>query len=272
MIINIEDDFDLQRIADSGQCFRWKALPSGEYRILNGADCLYIKSRGDTCYDVSCDAAEWEDRWHEYFDFDLNYSSIRAGINPCEDSFLWRASQEEKGIRILRQDPWEMLITFIISQNKNIPAIRQSVELLCERHGERKIDCRGCAYYAFPSPTQIAALDEHNLKECRLGYRWSYVHGAAVAVCDGSLNLKTLQDADEETVVQTLMSLKGVGIKVANCVSLFGLHHINAFPQDVWVKRIVKTEYPQGYPFEHYSPYNGIYQQYMFAHYRHRLG
>ena len=144
MIINIEDDFDLQRIADSGQCFRWKALPSGEYRILNGADCLYIKSRGDTCYDVSCDAAEWEDRWHEYFDFDLNYSSIRAGINPCEDSFLWRASQEEKGIRILRQDPWEMLITFIISQNKNIPAIRQSVELLCERHGERKIDCRGC--------------------------------------------------------------------------------------------------------------------------------
>ena len=272
MTIHIEDDFDLQRIADSGQCFRWKALPSGEYRILNGSDCLYIRSLGDARYDVSCDAAEWEARWRPYFDLDLNYSSVRTGIDPDGDPFLWRASQEEKGIRILRQDPWETMITFIISQNKNIPAIRRSVELLCERCGERMIDCRGRVYDAFPSPAQLAALEEPDLKECRLGYRWSYVQGAAAAVCNGSLNMKALQAADEETAVQALMSLKGVGIKVASCVSLFGLHHINAFPQDVWVKRIVKAEYPQGYPFEQYSPYNGIYQQYMFAYYRHRSG
>ena len=178
--------------------------------------------------------------------------------------------EHEKGIRILRQDPWEMLITFLISQNKNIPAIRRSVELLAESCGRKLSDINGREYYGFPDPSAVAALSEKELSDCKLGYRCKYIHAAAEAVLDGMINLEELQDADETTAISTLTGLYGVGVKVANCVSLFGLHHINAFPIDVWMKRILSEQYPEGYPFDRYSPYNGIYQQYMFAWYRHR--
>lgn len=268
MNMEIEDDFDLQRIADSGQCFRWEALSDGAYRILNGTYCIYVESLSNKEYFFSCGDDEFNTVWRDYFDFSENYAGIRGRINPKEDPFLWRASQREQGIRILRQDPWEMLITFIISQNKNIPAIRRSVEMLCECCGERKLDCREQVYHAFPKPVSLAALGERKLKACGLGYRWSYVHEAAEAVAAGDLNLESLCNASEDTSIHTLMELKGVGIKVASCVSLFGLHHLDAFPQDVWMKRVIENEYPKGYPYERYSPYNGVYQQYMFAYYR----
>jgi N-glycosylase/DNA lyase len=161
-----------------------------------------------------------------------------------------------------------MLITFIISQNKNIPGIRRCVEALAQSCGSKKYDSRGLSYYAFPTPQQVASLSEEALAECRLGYRCKYVKAAAEAVLSGSLNLEELTEADEKNAMKSLTALYGVGVKVANCVSLFGLHHVDAFPIDVWVKRILAQEYPGGYPYQQYSPYNGIYQQYMFAYYR----
>ena len=101
-----------------------------------------------------------------------------------------------------------------------------------------------------------------------LGYRTKYVKAAAEAVKNKEIDLMALKTSDYETAMEELKKLYGVGEKVANCVALFGLHHINAFPKDVWIKRVLETEYPKGYPFEDYSPYNGIYQQYMFAYYR----
>ena len=163
-----------------------------------------------------------------------------------------------------------MLISFIISQNKNIPAICRSVELLAETCGEKRTDRRGIAYYAFPDQEAVAALSEEELKGCKLGYRWKYVRAAAEAVVEGRIDLDELAGMKEDRTIAELTGIFGVGIKVANCVSLFGLHHVDAFPIDVWVKRILETEYPDGYPYEKYSPYNGIYQQYMFAWYRHR--
>jgi N-glycosylase/DNA lyase len=144
------------------------------------------------------------------------------------------------------------------------------VELLAEKCGEKREDSRGEVYYAFPTPDAVAALSEEELKLCRLGYRCRYVHAAALSVLRGEISLDPLREADEETTLAALTELLGVGVKVANCVSLFGLHHLNAFPRDVWVNRVLAREYPKGYPFEAYSPYNGIYQQYMFAWYRHR--
>ena len=272
MIIQITDDFDLERIAESGQCFRWERLQPGSYRILNKEFCLYAEDHGNQQFFLSCGEMEFDSVWRDYFDLGENYTAIRNRIAPERDPFLSSAAEQEKGIRILRQDPWEMLITFIISQNKNIPAIRRSVELLSEMSGEEKADCRGLRYYAFPTPQAIVALDEEDLKACRLGYRCRYVHEAADAVLDGRLDLNALAHADEEETIRALTVLPGVGIKVANCISLFGLHHINAFPQDVWIKRILQNEYPQGYPFDAYAPYNGVYQQYMFAYYRKNNG
>ena len=112
-------------------------------------------------------------------------------------------------------------------------------------------------------------LTEKELSDCRLGYRCKYVHAAARAVEDGKIDLNSLREADDAAATDALTGLFGVGIKVASCVSLFGLHHIDSFPIDVWMKRILAEQYPEGYPFDRYSPYNGIYQQYMFAFYRH---
>ncbi len=269
MILRISDDFEPDRIAESGQCFRWTKTDDSTYRIIAGKSCLYITASGNGCYDLDCSEEEYNSFWSDYFDFQEDYRSIREKIDPEKDPFLWRAAEQEKGIRILRQDPWEMLITFIISQNKNIPGICSCVESLSEKCGERKIDSKGKQYYAFPEPAEILAFSESDLTACKLGYRTKYVYAAAKAVMSGIIGFNGLSEADEKAAIPELTGLFGVGIKVANCVSLFGLHHLNAFPIDVWIKRILAREYPDGYPFDQYSPYNGVYQQYMFAYYRH---
>lgn len=269
MIIQVFDDFDLDKIADSGQCFRWTKTDMNTYRIIAGSSCLYIKALGNGCFDLDCTEDEYASFWMNYFDLREDYHSIRERIDAKKDKFLWEAAEFEKGIRILRQDPWEMLVTSIITQNRNIPGIRRSVELLSECCGTKKTDSRGGEYYAFPDPDAVAALSEESLKECRLGYRWKYVLEAARAVSGGHLDLQELIAEDEKNTIAALTQLYGVGVKVASCVSLFGLHHTDAFPVDVWMKRILSQEYPNGYPYEEYAPFNGIYQQYMFAYYRH---
>ena len=239
MIVRITDDFNLDKIADSGQCFRWTKTDDHTYRIIAGESCLYIAKLTDDCYDLSCTQEEYDNKWEDYFDLREDYRSIRERI------------------------------TFIISQNKNIPAIRRCVELLAETCGERKTDIKGRDYYAFPDPAAINALSESNLASCKLGYREKYIRAVSESVLNKEINLDQLAKTDEKTTISELTRLYGVGVKVANCVSLFGFHHIDAFPIDVWIKRILEQEYPNGYPYEKYSPYNGIYQQYMFAYYRH---
>ena len=137
MIIQITDDFNPDRIADSGQCFRWEKRDGGSWRIIAGGSCLRVKTLGKDYYELDCTQAEFDGFWKDYFDLREDYQKIRGKIDSGRDPFLWEAAEHEKGIRILRQDPWEMLITFIISQNKNIPAIRRSVELLAESCGEK---------------------------------------------------------------------------------------------------------------------------------------
>ena len=300
MITQILDDFDLEKIAESGQCFRWEKIDDAiendscspvnkqeaekrksitditnhpcTYRILADNTCLYINEldAGQGLYELDCSEEDFSNFWRRYFDLGENYRCIRERIDRAQDPFLWEAAEQEKGIRILRQDPWEMLITFIISQNKNIPGIRRCVESLARSCGKMKTDSRGIPYYSFPTPQQLASLSEEALADCRLGYRCKYVKAAAEAVLTEKINLEELITADEKSAMKSLTALYGVGTKVANCVSLFGLHHVDAFPVDVWVKRILSQEYPDGYPREQYSPYNGIYQQYMFAYYRQR--
>ena len=201
---------------------------------------------------------------------DEDYTSIRSKIDVDVDPFLYEAAQHERGIRILKQDAWEALISFIISQNRNIPAIKASIEKLAERAGERKTDSRGQEYYTFPTPEAIANMSEEALNECKLGYRDKYVRKAAQSVVNGELDLDMIGVGSDDDVLAKLTGLYGVGKKVASCMLLFGLHHLDAFPVDVWIKRVLETEYSDGYPYEEYSPYNGVYQQYMFAYYRNR--
>ena len=268
MRIHFTDDFDPGLLADSGQCFRWYALGEKSWRVLHGAHCLILTEAGPQEYDLDCAEAEYDALWRPYLDMDESYAAIRERIDPAADPFLYAAAQAQRGLRILRQDSWEALASFIISQNRNIPAIRRSIELLCQAAGTLCRDSRGEAYFAFPTPEAVAALSDDALTSCKLGYRDKYLHAAAEAVAAGCVDLAALCQTEPEKSLETLLKLKGVGVKVAACVQLFGLHQLDAFPVDVWIRRVLEAEYPGGYPQARYSPYNGVYQQYMFAYYR----
>ena len=267
MILKTDDDFDLKRIADSGQCFRWEQSDDMTWRIPCGDRRLYITDLGDGSFRLEC-PEEHENDWLAYFDMTEDYRAIRSIPDPDSDPFLARAAEAERGIRILRQDPWEVTVSFIISQNRNIPAIRRSVELLCAAAGKLCRDSRGEFFHAFPTPREILSLTDEDLIECRLGYRCRYVRAAAWAAAEGALDLAALADADPESTQAELTKICGIGVKVASCIQLFGLHQMDAFPVDTWIRKILEREYPDGYPSKRYSPYNGVFQQYMFAYYR----
>lgn len=279
MVLTIQDDFDLGKIADSGQCFRFNEVSgsgSGDagavhkrYSVAAGNRHVFVTELGQDRYEFGCSEDEFESFWKRYFDLDISYSDIRGKINKEKDSYLYNASEYGKGIRILRQDPWEMLISFIISQRKNIPAIKASIEKLCALAGDVICEDEEIGkIYSFPTPEQLSSLSLEQLSGCSLGYRDKYVHQAALDVVSGAVDLQALERASDDRLMEELLKLYGVGVKVANCEILFGYHRLDAFPKDVWINRVLEEQYPQGFLFDKYAPYNGVMQQYLFFYSR----
>ena len=273
MIININDDFDQEKIRISGQAFRIRRLDDDSYSYIHKGKVLCVKKLAGNEYDVSCDKKDWDSIWAEYFDLGRNYRKIRSGINK-EDTFLKESADAGKGIRILRQDSFEMLITFIISQRKNIPAIMASVEKICRLFGDEILNTgSGSAddnevIYAFPTPEQLYNADEEKLKTCSLGYRLPYIQDAATRVCDGRLNLDDINSLSDEDLFEKLKEVHGVGDKVSNCICLFGYGRVAMAPVDTWIKKVIDEEYNGINPFPGYGRNAGIMQQYMFYHAR----
>lgn len=228
MTVTIPGDFDLQKIAASGQAFRIAQTPQG-WRFLAGDKLLYLQPGSGDTYTASCTPEEWQGFWHRYFDLNRNYAAIRAAV-PKQDAYLCAAAQAGAGIRILRQDAWEMLVTFIISQRKNIPAIQACVETLCTRYGAPLLQPGGNVLYAFPTAQALAAAGEQALRDCALGYRAPYVLAAAQAVAAGTLDLAALETLPDARLLEALMQQHGVGIKVANCVALFAYGRMECAP------------------------------------------
>lgn len=271
MKITVDDDFNLDAIAESGQCFRWHKNSDGSYNIISQEKILCIRqSQNSKVIECSCTEEEFQSFWYDYFDMKTCYQDIRKSV-PKTDPFLFAAAQQEIGIRILHQDPWEMLITFIISQRKSIPAIKKAVEALCSKAGRRIEGPSGTLMYAFPTATELEKLSIEELNECGLGYRSRYVYEVAQMVSTKRFDMTAIQSLDDAALFQILQTLTGVGKKVANCVMLFGYHRLNAFPQDVWINRILDEKYPDGFSFTAYKPYNGVMQQYMFEFYRRHI-
>ena len=265
MRIDIKDDFDLEKIAGSGQCFRWERIGPQEYRIPFREECLRIRHTGGNSYELDCTGVEFEQIWKGYFDLEENYSVIRSRIDPDEDPYLFWAAEKGKGIRILRQDMWETLVSFIISQNRSIPVIRRSVELLCQKAGKRRQDRSGVEYTVFPGPTDTVLLSDEDLRDCRLGYRGLYVTAAAEYALNRTKEWDMLEKSTDAEVLAKLMEIRGVGIKVASCAALFALHRMDLFPVDTRIRQVMEKEYPLGFPMERYSPWCGVYQQYLYA-------
>lgn len=262
MVIRKIRNFSLSQIADSGQCFRMNRLDSGAYRVIAFGKYLESMDLGDGKFRFSCSEDEYQKVWSKYFDLHTDYQNIGSLIPP-DDAFLTAAIRFGRGMRILRQDPWETTVSFIISQRKNIPAIKTAIENLCRNFGT-PMECDGNQYFAFPSAEQIACLTTSDIARCSLGYRDKYVAAAAQKAAGGGINFSALLQADEETARTELKSFYGIGDKVANCILLFGLHKMNAFPEDTWINRIIASEYGGSFPRDRYAGYLGIIQQYMF--------
>ncbi len=262
-MVNIHcEHLDIAKIADSGQCFRMNKLEDDTYYTIAMNKKLVIKP---TEYGAQffCTQQEYDDIWQYYFDMDKDYASYSAKI-PNKDLFLTQAAQYSKGIRILRQDPWEMLVTFIISQRKNIPAIKKSVEMLCNTCKVSVDDGDNSRGYAFPNAHEVSKLTTEQLNACSLGYRTKYIKAAAQMVADGSLNLADIKAKSSDDLQTALLGVPGVGTKVANCVMLFGYYRADSFPRDVWINRVIDNVYDGDFNTNLYKGYEGIIQQYMF--------
>lgn len=255
-------DFSIEAIAESGQCFRITKCTDGSYSVNALGRVLNIRMEGDGEFIFSCDRDEFKKIWRQYFDLDKDYGVYR-GLALPDDDYLRTAMSFGSGIRILNQEPWEMLISFIISQRKSVPAIRTSIERLSALFGKRIDD----THYSFPEPAALAGADNESLGACGLGYRTEYVREAARAVLSGEAELDEYKGLETAELLERLMKLKGVGIKVASCVALFGYHRLDTVPVDVWMKRVIAARYGGKLP-EEYAPYAGVLQQYLFNYAR----
>lgn len=260
MIVEICDDFSIEKIINSGQCFRPKMLPDGSGFFITGSKCLKIKELCEGKYDVSCSAQDWHETWFDYFDLKRSYSAIRAAC-AGRNSYIDEAMEYSKGIRILRQNPWEMLISFIVSQRKSIPAIRKTIEYFSERFGS---PIANEVFKAFPTPKQLSMATDAELKESGLGYRMPFIVDATRRVLDGDVDLSALFSIGDEQLVEQLKSFRGVGIKVANCVALFAYARTGLAPVDVWIQRTIDEHFAGVNIFPEYGDSAGIMQQYVF--------
>ena len=268
MQVTIKDDFDLEKIIDSGQCFRGKCLEDGSYRFISGESVIYLRpeDREAGVYTVSCDRESWETTWFPFFDLERCYSEI-AVLESGKHEFVDQAIAHGRGVRLLRQDPWEMLLTFIISQRKSIPAIIKSVEALSEKYGH-DIVTEQERLKAFPSPEEMKEATAEELAACGLGYRVKYILDAIQKVNSGELNLKAIAKLPDDVLLEKLQAVMGVGIKVANCIALFAYGRTACVPVDVWIFRAIEKECGGVSPFSLYGENAGIIQQYIFYYER----
>lgn len=270
-------DFDLGQICDSGQCFRMERITeqecdtydagpdetgAGYYRVIAGRRYLEVMQQGEKVT-FFCGEAEYEDFWKDYFDLEADYGAWKAKINP-NDKYLTAAAALGGGIRILRQDLWEMIVSFLISQQNHIARIRRCIRNICEKYGEPMTDFRGETYYAFPRPESLASLEENALMECNLGYRSKYVVRTARSVVSGEVDLEQIREMSYAKAREELLKLFGVGGKVADCICLFALHHLQAFPIDTHISQALERHYKRGFPNRRYQGIQGVMQQYIF--------
>jgi N-glycosylase/DNA lyase len=262
---------DLDKTFQCGQCFRWKRQPSGAYMGMVGEMPVLLREQtfedGTFGYRTNISSQEFKERLVTYFSLDMVYEEM---INLAAlDAFAKEAARFGQGIRILRQDPWEALVSFIISQRNNIPKISSTIDKLCNHLGktvEVQLNDQSYSMKTFPTPEDILNVGLGGLQKLGLGYRDRYVYEAAKQVSGGLIRLDELcaKEVTGEHAVRSLMQLHGVGVKVAHCVALFGLGKLDMFPIDVWIQRVIDKYYPHGINIEHYGALAGLIQQYMF--------
>ncbi|MBQ8303910.1 MAG: DNA glycosylase [Clostridia bacterium] len=256
-------NFSLSETLDCGQAFRWKEKEKGVWCGVARDKYLELELNDDTLILYNTSLLDYKAFWENYFDLKTDYGQIISKIS--NNPILKEAAKLGTGIRILRQDSWEALCSFIFSQNNNIERIKGIIERLCENFGENL----GNGFYSFPTAQKIASLTVEDLEVLRSGFRAKYAIDAAKKIVSGEIDLEKIAKMPIDEARNELVKIYGVGEKVADCTLLFGMYRIDAFPRDVWIKRAMEKLFPEGLPKET-EGCEGIVQQYLFYYARYK--
>ena len=281
LMLDHVNHFNIGKILECGKVFRFEKISDQSY-ILNAKQKLIKitqKPESSSVMIYNTTTSEMSEIWNKYFDMDTDYSHITS-VLVSKDEWMKKAIDFGRGIRILRQDPWEMLISFIVSQNKSIPHIKACLSNITSKFGEpiEEKSENGEYYYAFPSPEKLVTATEDDLRACKVGFRAPYIMDACNKVANGEIILNDLWMMDYEEAKAKLMSIKGVGPKIADCILLFAYSKMEVFPTDVWIKRVIEGIYFEGrdiklqeiqsFAKSYFGDLAGYAQQYLFYYAR----
>ncbi len=278
---------DVSKTFDCGQCFRFDKVQNSSHKVeyagvAHGRYVSFASDRDDVLYIYNSDMRDFDNIWSHFLCLDLDYERInREILEHSRGSIMESAMEYGRGIRILKQDSYEAVISFIISQNNNIPRIKKIIESLSERCGEKIILPAGMEKHmtsessisAFPALVSLDELGEAGLFEMKTGFRAKYIYDAICKLGSGELDLVKLQNAPTTSeCINMLCKVKGIGLKVASCAALFGMAKYDAFPVDVWMRRVADKYFPEDTDFNgsRFGKYAGIAQQYLFYYERYQ--
>jgi N-glycosylase/DNA lyase len=265
----ISHDFEPEHIFECGQCFRWNKELNGSYTGVAKNKILNIEKKDETIFFNNTSKKDFLEIWVDYFDLNRDYSIIK---NHIRDEKLDDIIEFGKGIRILDQDEWETLVSFIISANNRILMIKRVIENLSQKYGDYIGTYKGNKYYSFPTSEKLNLTTENEIRMMKTGFRAKYIKDAAEIVSNDKDWLYSLKGLNYDTALEEIKKIKGVGDKVGNCILLFSMNKYEAFPVDIWMKRIMGEIYGiKGKPEDIrkksekiYGKYSGFAQQYLF--------
>ncbi len=276
IIVKDVKDFDPVHIFDCGQCFRWIREEDGSYTGVAMGKVINVKRDGKDIVIDNTNLKDFKNIWFEYFDLGRDYSLLKKEFVKFDEN-LKKAVDFGWGIRLLQQDGWEMIISFIISSNNRIPMIQRAINNICQRYGKYIGEYRGKKYYSFPDPEELNVATVEELRDCKTGFRDKYIYSTTKDIVENNININDFLEMDSETCHKELMKFKGVGAKVADCIALFGMRKYNSFPVDVWVKRVMQEFYNakemslpkmRKYGMDLFGDDAGFAQQYLFYYVR----
>ncbi len=277
IVIHDVHDFETDHVFDCGQCFRWNRQNDGSWTGTAGGRTVNVQKSGTELIMDNASPEDYDSFWRYYFDMDRDYGVIKQKLSAGDD-VMKKAVEHGSGIRILKQDAWETVISFIISQNSNIPRIKKGVEGICRKYGKKLERYAGSERYDFPEAEVLASLETDDLSDLRLGYRDEYIiETSRAAAGDGCRRIRAAAEMNASDAEAYIRSFKGVGPKVANCIMLFGLSQYESFPLDVWMKKIMSELYGfdkkdlrgmSEFAAERFGKLRGFAQQYLFYYAR----
>ncbi len=273
------NDFDPKHIFECGQCFRWHLEDDGSYTGVAKGKILNVKKEDNKVFLNNTNIKDFNDIWYEYFDLGTDYKKIKDVLRNM-DEYLEKATEFGWGIRILKQDSWEMLVSFIISSNNRIPMIQRAINNLSREYGDYIGEYNGKEYYSFPSAEQLSKASQEDIRACQTGFRDKYIKSTVEKVINENDDVYRYKDLTTDECLKELLKFNGVGAKVGDCIALFGMQKYDTFPVDVWVKRVMQEFYVdedlslpkiRKYAVDKFKDLSGFAQQYLF-YYARELG